>query len=54
MTPLFWKYLIVSEKRKKFVSMWVEIASRMDELPVQFSFKEQRGVKVKTSLKYLV
>ena len=40
MTPLFWKYLIVSEKRKKFVSMWVEIASRMDELPVQFSFKE--------------
>ena len=40
MTPLFWKYLIVSAKRKKFVSMWVEIASHMDDLPVQFRFKE--------------
>mgnify|MGYP003649844561 CR=1 FL=1 len=39
MTPLFWKYLIVSAKRKKFVSMWVKIASHMDDLPVQFSFK---------------
>jgi len=40
MTPLFWKYLIVSAKRKKFVSMWVEIASHMDDLPVQFRFNE--------------
>jgi uncharacterized phage protein (TIGR02220 family) len=40
MTPLFWKYLIVSSKRKKFVSMWVEIASHMEDIPVQFSFKD--------------
>jgi uncharacterized phage protein (TIGR02220 family) len=40
MTPLFWKYLIVSAKRKKFVCMWVEIASHMDDLPVQFRFNE--------------
>jgi uncharacterized phage protein (TIGR02220 family) len=40
MTPLFWKYLIVSSKRKKFVSMWVEIASHMDDLPVQLCFRD--------------
>ena len=38
MSPRFWKYLIVSSKRKKFVSMWVEIASELDDLPVEFSY----------------
>ena len=40
MTPDFWKYLIVSARRKRFVTMWVEIASRMDDLPAHFSFKD--------------
>lgn len=40
MTPQFWKYLLVSSKRKKYVTMWVDIASYMDDLPVHFSFKE--------------
>jgi uncharacterized phage protein (TIGR02220 family) len=40
MTPHFWKYLLVSSKRKKYVTMWADIASNLDDLPVHFSFKE--------------
>jgi uncharacterized phage protein (TIGR02220 family) len=40
MTPEFWRYLLVSNKRHKFVRMWVEVASRMDSLPAHFLYND--------------
>ncbi len=40
MTSHFWKYLLVSAKRKRYVTMWVDIASNLDTLPYFASFKD--------------
>ena len=40
MFPAFWKYLLISDKRKKYVSMWVDIASQMDNVPFRVSYAE--------------
>ncbi len=40
MTPAFWRYLLVSNKRTRFLPLWAEVSSHLDDLPKFFSFKE--------------